>query len=216
MEMLQHIGALDRQKALTSLGKVLLQLPVEAAIGKLVLYGCFFRCLDPALTLAAVLSNRDPFMSPLAVKEEANAIKNSWSPGSFRSDPLAVVCAFNSWWDIQKKGHYQPANRFAQENFLSKPTLVEIAKIKEQIYQSLHSLGLIDIFADASVRTYDRRKGSLETMPSVLNTNSTSTPMIAALIALSSSPNFAIATSTKTLRTAIDRVSTYFSLRGIN
>ena len=42
---LEMVGAIDQNKNLTSLGKVLLQLPVEAAIGKLCLLGCFFRCL---------------------------------------------------------------------------------------------------------------------------------------------------------------------------
>lgn len=45
IKTLQRVGALDLNKNLTSLGKVLLHLPVEASIGKLVLLGCFFRCL---------------------------------------------------------------------------------------------------------------------------------------------------------------------------
>ncbi|EEB99281.1 hypothetical protein MPER_01068, partial [Moniliophthora perniciosa FA553] len=57
---LQMYGALDEQKGLTSLGRVLLQIPVEVQVGKLLLYGSFFRCLDQALTLAAILTNRDP------------------------------------------------------------------------------------------------------------------------------------------------------------
>ncbi len=45
MSTLQRVGALDVHKSLTALGKVLLHLPVEAAIGKFCLLGCFFRCL---------------------------------------------------------------------------------------------------------------------------------------------------------------------------
>jgi HrpA-like RNA helicase len=45
IKALEQVGALDSNKNLTSLGRVLLQLPVEAAIGKLTLLGCFFRCL---------------------------------------------------------------------------------------------------------------------------------------------------------------------------
>lgn len=106
MTTLKMVGAIDRDEKLTSLGKVLLQLPVEAAIGKLCLFGSFFRCLEQTLTLAAILTNRDPFISPILLKVEADRVKNSWTPSDFRSDPLAVLSAFNVWWGMQSRGDY--------------------------------------------------------------------------------------------------------------
>lgn len=49
IKSLERVGALDENKNLTALGKVLLHLPVEAAIGKLCLLGCFFNCLGKFL-----------------------------------------------------------------------------------------------------------------------------------------------------------------------
>lgn len=106
LETLLHVGAIDRDEKLTSLGRVLLQLPVEAAIGKLCLLGSFFRCLDQTLTLAAILTNRDPFLSPPAMKAEADRIKNIWAPTEFRGDPFAILQAYNTWWDMQGRGDY--------------------------------------------------------------------------------------------------------------
>lgn len=106
MTSLTMVGAIDRDEKLTSLGRVLLQLPVEAAIGKLCLLGSFFRCLEQTLTLAAILTNRDPFLSPPTMKVEADRIKNSWTPVDFRSDPFAVLSAFNAWWAMQSRGDY--------------------------------------------------------------------------------------------------------------
>lgn len=106
MTSLTMVGAIDRDEELTSLGRVLLQLPVEAAIGKLCLLGSFFSCLEQALTLAAILTNRDPFLSPPLFKQEADQIKNSWTPSEFRSDPFAVLNAFNVWWGMQGRGDY--------------------------------------------------------------------------------------------------------------
>lgn len=106
LETLLHVGAIDRDEKLTSLGRVLLQLPVEAAIGKLCLLGSFFRCLDQTLTLAAILTNRDPFLSPPLMKQEADRIKNSWAPADFRSDPFAILQAYNAWWELQGAGNY--------------------------------------------------------------------------------------------------------------
>jgi small subunit ribosomal protein S24e len=56
-----------------------------------VLYGSFFRCLDQALTLAALMTEREPFLSPMALKTEAAAAKDSWSSTEFRSDVLAAL-----------------------------------------------------------------------------------------------------------------------------
>lgn len=58
-------NALDRQEELTPLGVHLARLPVEPHIGKMILFGALFCCLDPVLTIAASLSFKDPFVIPL-------------------------------------------------------------------------------------------------------------------------------------------------------
>lgn len=45
IRLLKMVGALDENENFTSLGHVLVQLPVDAAIGKLCLLGCVFGCL---------------------------------------------------------------------------------------------------------------------------------------------------------------------------
>ncbi|GBE77943.1 P-loop containing nucleoside triphosphate hydrolase protein [Sparassis latifolia] len=207
VKSLQMVGALDSHNNLTSLGRVLLQLPVDVQMGRLVLYGCFFRCLDQALTLAAILTNRDPFVSPFHLKAEAAAKKNSWSPEEFRSDALTVLRAFNAWWDLQKRGHYISANRFCMDNFLAKPTLLMIQKIKEQLLQSVHQAGVITVSAGGSVmsRPHGSFKGQSYVVPDELDRNADSMPLLAALIAIASQPKYAIRTSERVYRTAVDK-----------
>lgn len=57
------LGALTEAEALTPLGWHLACLPVDVRIGKLILLGAIFRCLDPALTIAASLAFKSPFVS---------------------------------------------------------------------------------------------------------------------------------------------------------
>ena len=197
------LGAMDADQNLTSLGRVLLQLPVDAPIGKLCLYGSFFRCLDSALTLAAVLTNRDPFMAPLAAKQEAERIKDSWSPRSFRSDPLAIVAAYNAWKQIDDQGNYSRSTAFCQENFLSKQTLLQIKQVKQSLVQSLEQAGVIAVSSGGNFRQSRFRRE----VPEELNVNGNSLPLLAALISMASAPNFAIRTSEKLCRTAQDKVS---------
>lgn len=217
MEKLRLVGALDANKDLTSLGHVLLQLPVDVPMGKMCLYGAFFKCLDPTLSLAAILTSRDPFMAPLHLKKEADAVKDSWSPPDFRSDALGILRAFTKWWEIQSRGDYQSANRFCQDNFLSKITMLGIQQVKEHLFQSMRNAGIIDVvLADGNIQTTRnedkfpaapaRRERMSESHPE-LNRNSTSTPLLAALVAVSSVPNFAIKSGEKNYRTSQDKVS---------
>ena len=205
MKDLTMVGALDAQKNLTPLGKVLLQLPVEVQVGRLVLMGVFFKCLDNALTLAAILTNRDPFVSPMHLKQEAAVVKNSWTSSDFRSDALAVLRAYNEWWEMQGRGDYVAANRFCSNNFLSKPTLVMIQKIKVHLLQSLYQAGVIDVSMGIAEQTRVGRRREV-TVPPELDLNRKSTPLLVALIAVANQPNFAVRTGEKSYRTSQDKV----------
>ncbi|KAJ7225511.1 P-loop containing nucleoside triphosphate hydrolase protein [Mycena pura] len=187
----EHVAAAMQSlqmKDLTSLGRVLLQIPVDVQLGRLVLYG--------SLTLAAILSNRDAFMSPMHLKAEASKVKLSWTNQTSRSDALAGLAAFNAWWALQSRGEYITANRFCSDNFLSKPTLLTIQKIKVHLFQSLLPGG--------------RAMGSQVTrniqVPPALNINGDSKPLLAALIAIASQPKFAIRTGEKSFRTYQDKI----------
>ena len=63
-ERLRGVGALDQDETLTPLGYHLASLPVDVRIGKLLILGSVFKCLDSALTIAACLSYRSPFVAP--------------------------------------------------------------------------------------------------------------------------------------------------------
>lgn len=212
MHSLKMVGALDSEQNLTSLGRVLLQLPVDVQLGRLVLYGSFFKSLDNALTLAAILSNREPFMAPMHVKQIAQAKKDSWSPETMRSDALATLRAFNTWWDMQSAGEYMRANRFCSDNFLSKPTLLLIQKTKAHLLQALYRAGVIDISAggqatSGSHASYDAVRTL--TVPSALNANHDSLPLMAALVTIACQPKFGIRTGERTYRTNNDKVISF-------
>ncbi|CAH0755147.1 unnamed protein product [Diatraea saccharalis] len=68
LSRLQDVGALDKYFSLTALGKHLAELPVDVRIGKLMLFGAIFCCVDSALTMAACLSHKSPFVAPFGKK----------------------------------------------------------------------------------------------------------------------------------------------------
>jgi HrpA-like RNA helicase len=58
LRLLEDIGALDAGERLTSLGRHLAALPLAPALGKMLLYGLLYRCLDPVLTVACFMAYR--------------------------------------------------------------------------------------------------------------------------------------------------------------
>lgn len=47
-------------------------LPMEPKLGKMLILGVIFNCLDPILSVVAGLSVRDPFLAPLDKKDVRN------------------------------------------------------------------------------------------------------------------------------------------------
>lgn len=89
---LQDVGALDSKYALTALGRHLAALPVDVRIGKLMLFGAIFCCVDSSLTMAACLSHKSPFVAPFGKKAEADAKRREFACSN--SDQLTTLRAY--------------------------------------------------------------------------------------------------------------------------
>uniref|UniRef100_A0A8C5GH96 Putative ATP-dependent RNA helicase DHX57 n=1 Tax=Gouania willdenowi TaxID=441366 RepID=A0A8C5GH96_GOUWI len=137
-QQLQDLGALTADEKLTPLGYHLASLPVDVRIGKLMLFGSMFRCLDPALTIAASLASKSPFVSPWNKREEANMKKRAFAVGN--SDHLTLLQAYKGWCSAAKKGT-RAAYVYCRENFLSSRVLQEIASLKRQFAELLSDIG---------------------------------------------------------------------------
>ncbi|XP_057650908.1 putative ATP-dependent RNA helicase DHX57 [Diorhabda carinulata] len=142
VERLENVGALDKDGNLTPLGHHLAMLPVDVRIGKLILYGAIFGCVDSALTMAACLSSKSPFMSPFGKRDEANKKKQNFSLGM--SDHLTTLTAYKKFLQLYKKTTIG-AKHFANENFLSYRTLTTIADVKKQFLELLVDIGFVPI-----------------------------------------------------------------------
>ncbi|XP_060531487.1 putative ATP-dependent RNA helicase DHX57 [Cylas formicarius] len=142
IKRLQSVGAFDKQENLTPLGHHLAALPVDVRIGKLMLYGAIFGCVDAALTMAACLSYKNPFVTPFGKKEEANKKKMQFSAGY--SDQITVLMAYRKFLTVNRKSS-AGARNFANENFLSYRTLTTIADIKYQFLELLIDIGFVSV-----------------------------------------------------------------------
>ncbi|KAG5133587.1 hypothetical protein JHK82_024775 [Glycine max] len=139
IEYLKTIGALDENENLTILGHNLTMLPMEPKLGKMLIFGVIFNCLDPILTIVAGLSVRDPFLTPLDKKDLAEAAKSQFSQDY--SDHLAIVRAYEGWKDAEKdlNGH-----EYCWKNFLSAQSMRVIDALRMEFLSLLKDIGLVD------------------------------------------------------------------------
>ncbi|NWT53599.1 TDRD9 helicase, partial [Erythrocercus mccallii] len=88
---------------LTFLGTVLTQLPVDLHLGKLIVLGHAFGCLEECLIIAAALSSRNFFAVPFKKHVDAYR-KKMFFAGNSRSDCIAILNAFRAWQTHKEKG----------------------------------------------------------------------------------------------------------------
>uniref|UniRef100_A0A8C5WWC9 RNA helicase n=1 Tax=Laticauda laticaudata TaxID=8630 RepID=A0A8C5WWC9_LATLA len=93
MYLLRKIGACElSEPKLTPLGQHLAALPVNVKIGKMLIFGAIFGCLDPVATLAAVMTEKSPFTTPIGRKDEADLAKSFLALAN--SDHLTIYKAY--------------------------------------------------------------------------------------------------------------------------
>ncbi|GJX48291.1 DExH-box ATP-dependent RNA helicase DExH5, mitochondrial isoform X1 [Tanacetum coccineum] len=146
IEYLKTIGALDESENLTVLGRYLTMLPMEPKLGKMLILGAIFNCLNPILTVVAGLSVRDPFLAPLDKKDLAEAAKAQYSRD--HSDHFALVRAYEGW----KVAEYELTGyEYCWKNFLSAQSMKAIDSLRKEFQSLLLETGLID----SNIATYN-------------------------------------------------------------
>ncbi|KAK3160163.1 hypothetical protein QOZ80_1BG0056030 [Eleusine coracana subsp. coracana] len=140
IDYLKVIGAFDQNEELTILGKHLCMLPVEPKLGKMLIFGAIFNCLDPILTIVSGLSVRDPFLTPFDKKDLAESAKLQFSCRDY-SDHLALVRAYEGWREAERD---RAGYDYCWKNFLSAQTLKAIDSLRRQFVNLLKDTGLVD------------------------------------------------------------------------
>jgi len=79
--MLVEVRALTPNEEITILGRLLMRLSLDVHLGKFLIMACVFRCLDPALSIAAALSAKSPFITPFGHESQADLAKMSYRIG---------------------------------------------------------------------------------------------------------------------------------------
>ena len=134
-QLLEELGAIDRARQLTPIGKKIARIPVDPRVARMILASSELGCLDEVLKLAAGLSVQDPRerefnssdASTLTVAEEK------------KSDFLSLLEVWNWFQDVfERKPGKKQLKELCQRRHLS---LVRMFEWRE-LYQQLKSMSI--------------------------------------------------------------------------
>ncbi|KAG9322329.1 hypothetical protein KVV02_001550 [Mortierella alpina] len=150
LKTLEDLSALDGASGeLTPLGRHMADIPADLRIAKMLIFGSVFRCLEPVLVIAACMSVKSPFLSPMEKRTEAQAKKMQFATA--KSDLLTAWKAYDTWDKLRESGAGRAELKsFCEENYLSTNTLFEIQNLKVQYLEVLESIGFTSKDVDQS------------------------------------------------------------------
>ncbi|XP_070105454.1 ATP-dependent RNA helicase TDRD9 isoform X2 [Equus caballus] len=120
---------------LTFLGRVLAQLPVNQQLGKLIVLGHVFGCLDECLIIAAALSLKNFFAMPFRQHLDGYRNKVNFS-GNSKSDCIALIEAFKTWQTCRQRGelrHPKDELDWGWLNYIQIKRIREVAELYEEL-----------------------------------------------------------------------------------
>ncbi|KAF7662633.1 hypothetical protein LDENG_00231020, partial [Lucifuga dentata] len=120
---------------LTFLGRVLAHLPMDLYLGKMIVLGHVFGCLDECLIIAACHSLKSFFAIPSMQQLAGHRSKLTFAHGT-QSDSITFVNAFKAWYSFKKKGQLRhPKDEFewGKENFIQIKRIREVAELYEDL-----------------------------------------------------------------------------------
>ncbi|KAM4743030.1 putative ATP-dependent RNA helicase DHX34 isoform 2-T3 [Anableps anableps] len=138
---LKEQGALDSRGELTSIGRLLAQLPVDVVIGKMLVLGSLFNLAEPVLTVAAALSVQSPFLRSSQHNPDCNTARQPLH--SNQGDPFTLLNTFNAW--VEVKGERGGGSRkWCRRRGLEEQRLYEMVNLRRQFKDLLRSHGLLE------------------------------------------------------------------------
>ncbi|ORY71417.1 P-loop containing nucleoside triphosphate hydrolase protein [Pseudomassariella vexata] len=188
LKNLADLGALTRDHGLTALGKLLASLPVHPALGKMILLGVLFKCLDPIMVVGAAAEERGLFITAPDVRSQSAQNKVSYAAGS-ESDHLALYNAFCDVRDNYSPQDERRARDVAYKELIHFGAWKSVYGAAQQMEQIFLEAGLISRPEEWEKRDRSRMFGGKE-----LNKHSHKSHIVKAILLAGLQPNVAIAT----------------------
>lgn len=156
---LVEVEALTPQEQITPLGRHLCHMPLDVHLSKFLLIASLFRCLDTALSIAAALNSKSPFLTSMG--REAGRGRHAFQ--THDSDFLAWASMFRAW---RHAVHRHQGQAFCAAHSLSADVLYQMEELHQQYFAYLVDTNFVSV--DPSVRNELARRRVRHGRPKLL------------------------------------------------
>jgi len=144
LALLEEVGAIffnGSKEMLTPLGKHLAKIPVHVKLGKMLIFGALFKCVDSILTVAASLSSKSPFSTHID-----NATQAATAHRSFLHPTSDFLTICNVWkaYSLALNNGRSEGRRFCDKHFLNQSALMEIHDARREFIDLLAQIGFVE------------------------------------------------------------------------
>uniref|UniRef100_A0A182VV52 RNA helicase n=1 Tax=Anopheles minimus TaxID=112268 RepID=A0A182VV52_9DIPT len=166
IKYLQKVGALDDDENVTDLGYTLAELPVDARLGKMLLYGILMKCYEPVLLIVCILSVNDLFVIPpfSGDKERAKKMRYDLSDSSY-SDCYSLIRAYQRW---QATRSVLKRKELCNRLFLNHGKLTMVHDLRNKLHAHLCTIGVIKSYGPGNVHDLNEHASNWSLMKGIL------------------------------------------------
>lgn len=125
MYQLWVLGALDNTGALTTLGRQMVEFPLDPALSKMLIVSVDMQCSTEVLIIVSMLSVPAIFYRPKGREEESDLAREKFQVPE--SDHLTLLHVYQQW----KANHYSA--RWATEHFIHIKALKKVREVRAQL-----------------------------------------------------------------------------------
>ncbi|XP_066993061.2 probable ATP-dependent RNA helicase DHX34 isoform X2 [Anabrus simplex] len=138
---LKQQGALGENEKLTTIGRMLSCLPVDIALGKILIMGSLFHQVEPVLSLAAALSVQTPFTNRAYRDPDCELARKELE--SDHGDPIILLNALREWLEVKSSGSRSSSRQWCRRRGLEEQRFYEMIKLRQQFKDLLQESGLL-------------------------------------------------------------------------
>jgi pre-mRNA-splicing factor ATP-dependent RNA helicase DHX15/PRP43 len=146
LEELNYLGALDDEGEMTQVGHLMSELPVDPALGKMIIAAPRYRCLNEILTIVAMLSVPNVFVRPPEERQEADAARSKFVHED--GDHLTLLNVFHAFMQNGADSSW------CYRNYLNFRALKNAENVRTQLATLAKKLGLDFEANDFNSRDY--------------------------------------------------------------
>ncbi|GMH44162.1 hypothetical protein BSKO_12096 [Bryopsis sp. KO-2023] len=136
LELLLAIDALDDNRMLTRLGKIMSRLPLDPMFGKVLIAASDLHCAQEVLSILAMVSTDNVYWE---VRDKAKeAYRKQVEFMSTYGDHLTLLNIFSKYQQVSKRER----NKWCEEHFLNRRSMSKALEIHEQLEEYCENLSL--------------------------------------------------------------------------